>query len=510
MVNKMKKSWDSVKKAFSGNRKKWLLYGVLGVAALGLFWLGRTVYVVTQDPMLAFRTPRAQSAAPAATEPPAVTPEPTPAATIVDAATPAPTEQPTPTPYALPEDLNYMDNRVNILLLGYDKSPEREATESELYRDEDNDFRSDVIMLLSVDFAKKEAWLISVPRDSYAPIYNDKGELYSKRGRWKINAAFARGGSNTARGFQFSMQTVSKLLGVPIDYYAGVDMDGLKGVVDAMGGVYYDVDVEIRLNGRHLRTGYQKLSGQQVLDYCRARKGISTDVGRADRQQRILFTIFEQLKSRDQLRNFPEIYKSIKKYIRTNLNAEQIAAIAAFGVQLEMADLRRYTLEGEYNSNTPYSGANYYLIDNTLLKEKMYEVFGIHIATNPRYDLHYVLADIAGAEGEKDAGKAAYLIGHKKVSALGAAAGLVAAVEQRAAALLALSVRGEGASLDKSLDASAIHAAQNELYAAMGSLCEKAGITKKDVSSSRLPKAVYDALPESEAAEEQALEEEAA
>ena len=75
----------------------------------------------------------------------------------------------------------YMDGRVNILLLGWDQSPEREDETSDVYRDESNNFRSDVIMLMAVDFNHKTAELISVPRDSYAPLYHGAGERIAKK-----------------------------------------------------------------------------------------------------------------------------------------------------------------------------------------------------------------------------------------------------------------------------------------------------------------------------------------
>ena len=300
--------------------KKGLLIAILVLCVLLLAAGGVLLYLnsIRQDPMQAF--------APA-------TPLPT--------QTPQPPEQepewtPTPSPTLSPEeelqqmaDRDFMANRVNILLLGWDQSPEREDEDNELYRDENNNFRSDVMMLLSVDFANKRVDLISIPRDTMANIYNVTG-------RWKINAAFAKGGSATGDGFHYAIETVQDLLGVPISHYAGVNMVGLKAAVDAMGGVDYDVDVRIELNGRVLEPGYQHLDGQQVLDYCRARKGISTDVGRADRQQRMLFAILEQLQSRDQLKNFPKIYLSVQDKVYTDLNVEQIAALTLFAMDLDL------------------------------------------------------------------------------------------------------------------------------------------------------------------------------
>jgi LCP family protein required for cell wall assembly len=486
-----------------GNNKgkimRYVRAGFLLLALAGLLLLARTLYVVFADPMQAFKTPQ-PALTPVVTPIPA-TPAPTPAVTASPGATAEPTPEPTPAP--TPYNLEYMNNRVNILLLGYDSSPERTVEENDVYRDETNDFRSDVLMLLTVDFENKSVHLISVPRDSYAPIYNDKGELYSVRGKWKINAAFAKGGSEGTRGYKFAMQTVSKLLGVPIDYYAAVDMDGLKGVVNAMGGVYYDVDLTIHLNGRTLKPGYQKLNGQQVLDYVRARKGISTDAGRNDRQQRMLFAIFEQLKSKDQLLNFPKVYRSIKKYINTNMNAEQIAAVAAFGAQLTMDDIHRHTIEGEYRSDTPYSSANYYLIANAKLTALIKSIYGIDIETNPRYDIGYVLADIAAEQGLDDISDAEYLLARSKIKAAFPtdstgnypANSPVLALRGQMDALKALCTRPEGSDSNIPLDERAIRAGQSALYARMLELCDSANVSQRDVSKSRLPDAVYNALP---------------
>lgn len=489
----------------TGKTGRMIRAGLLLLALAVLLVLGRTLFVVFTDPMQAFQTPQPNQAtvAPAV---PSVEPSIAPAVTVsaMPGVTVTPTATASPTPAPTPANLDYMNERVNILLVGYDSSPERTVEENDVYRDENNDFRSDVLMLLTVNFRDKRVDLISVPRDSYAPIYNHKGDLYSKKGKWKINAAFAKGGSSGTRGYQFAMQTVSKLLGVPIDYYAGVDMDGLKGVVNAMGGVYYDVDLTIRLNGRTLRPGYQKLDGQDVLDYVRARKGISTDIGRNDRQQRILFAIFEQLKSKDQLKNFPKIYRSIKKYLDTNLNTEQVAAIAAFGMQLTMDDIHRHTLAGEYRSDTPYSSANYYLIDNQKLQALIKSIYGIDIEVNPRYDLYYVLADIAAKKARGDVSDAEYLLSRPKVKKAFPLDDMgqypvntpAYALLKQIEVLRALSTRAEDADLDVPFDENAIQAAQSVLYVRMIALCEAANISQRDVSKSRLPEAVYSALPE--------------
>jgi len=450
------------------------------VVALGLLLgAGAALYLrsIKSDPMQAFQTP-APSALPVEH-----TNEPTPSPTL------SPEEELSQT-----ADKDFMKNRVNILMLGWDQSPEREDEDSELYRDDDNNFRSDVIMLLSVDFEAKDVHLISIPRDTMASIYNVTG-------RWKINAAFAKGGSIKGDGFKYAIETIQNLLGVPISHYAGVDMEGLKAVVDAMGGVDYDVDVRITLNGRVLEKGYQHLDGQQVLDYCRARKGISTDVGRADRQQRMLFAILTQLKSRDQLKNLPKIYMSVQDKVHTDLNIEQIAALTLFAMDLDLdTGLERHTLNGKYINSTPYSGASYYVLDTDKLKALVKEIFGIAITTDYRYDYRYVEADKAAALGLAYVDCADYLANQvlKSTYALSEYG-----VDSAATVVRALTVRDIPASwsnerqekaMQEPLDKATIEAATQDLANRLYSLCNAYGITKAHVNKKMVPEALYNML----------------
>lgn len=353
-----------------------LLLALLAAVVYGL----RLVYVMFVNPVVAFdppavavldETPRPELPAVSMEGEPVGTPVPTidPEAQLISQA-----------------DLEFMKDRVNILLVGFDENEDRDQTNRV-------DYRSDVLILLSVDFANKKVDMISVPRDSYVPQYNTAG-------RWKINACFAHGGGFDKDGFLYARETVSMVFGgIPIPYHIGVQMDGVKRVVDALGGVDYDVDVEIRLNGRVLEKGPQHLNGQQVLDYCRARKGISTDVGRNDRQQRILFAIFNQLKSQGRLTQVPEIYNAVKDDIYTNLNLEQIAALAVLGLNMDHEkNLNRYTLQGEYLTNV--YNFSFYALYQQKKCDLVKQIFGVTIKPDQTYDASFIKVDWACIQGE--------------------------------------------------------------------------------------------------------------
>jgi len=231
---------------------KAVIYALLALLVVAIVLLIRFLYVTVIDARAAFP------------DTPIVTPLPTDAPQVSSgaAATPEPTQTLSPEELLAQQvDPDFMKNRVNILLTGIDYAPEREGR---------NDFRTDTIMLFSVDFSTGRVDILSVPRDSYADIaYTDT--------KWKINGAYMSAGGADGKGYECLMQTVSDTIGgIPVDYYVAVKMEAVKDIVDILGGVWYDVDYEINMNGRHLDKGYQLMDGQDVLDYCRARKGITS------------------------------------------------------------------------------------------------------------------------------------------------------------------------------------------------------------------------------------------
>ncbi len=348
-------------------KKKVIIYSLLALALAAAIIMCRFVYVTLIDARSAF-------------------PDSTPVPTRTMESTAEPTKTLSPEEQlALHADKDFMKDRVNIVLAGIDYSSEREGRE---------DFRTDTIMLFSVDFATGKVDILSLPRDSYADIaFTDS--------RWKINGAWMSAGGFEDRGFDCLMQTITTTLGgIPVDYYLAVEMQAVKDIVDAIGGVWYNVDYEINIDARHLDTGYQLLDGQAVLDYCRARKDITsgTDIDRIDRQQRLLLEVFSQLKSEKLLPKIPGIYKELKSEIYTNLNFEQIAAFTFFALDLNPeADLNRYALTGKYMH--AYN-ATYYVLDHTYTQEVVNQIFGIDADIDWTYDIEYVEYDMASRDLE--------------------------------------------------------------------------------------------------------------
>ena len=349
------------------------VYAALVLLAVLLVLAGRFIYVTVIDARAAFSdTPVV------VTPPPASAPQASGAA-----ATPQPTQTLSPEELLAQQvDRDFMKDRVNILLTGIDYAPEREGR---------NDFRTDTIMLFSVDFSSHRVDILSIPRDTYADIaFTDA--------KWKINGAFMSAGGAEGRGYDCLMKTVSSCIGgIPVNYYVAVRMQAVKDIVDILGGVWYDVDYDITMNGRQLKKGYQLLNGQAVLDYCRARKGITsgTDIDRIDRQQRLLMEVFRQVKDANLLTEMPQIYNTMKEQINTNLTFEQIASLAFFALDLNPdTGLSRYTLKGEYME--AYN-ASYYVLNHNVTLNIIKQIFGVDVSDTVdwTYSLKYVKSDVA-------------------------------------------------------------------------------------------------------------------
>jgi LCP family protein required for cell wall assembly len=137
--------------------------------------------------------------------------------------------------------------------------------------------RADALQLVVIDPARRRGSVLSFPRDSYVPIPG--------HGTNKINAAMAFGGP------RLLVATFERLTGLTIDYYAVTSFDGLTDIVNKVGGVQVDVDMNLRdhFAGAFLNKGRRKLNGGQALAYARARKTLpGGDFDRSRHQGQLL------------------------------------------------------------------------------------------------------------------------------------------------------------------------------------------------------------------------------
>ena len=203
-----------------------------------------------------------------------------------------------------------------MLLMGTDGSSDREASE-EYAGDQ---FRSDSMMLTRIDPQGKKVTLVSLHRDTLV----DMGE----NGQQKLNAAHSIGGA------AYTVETVSKLAGVPITHYAEINFDGFKDIVDALGGVEVDVPMTIDDEdaGGYVAQGLQTLNGDQALILCRARHAYDEfgdgDRYRAANQRLVLSAIAKKILSSDAATMVNSV-QALSQYVTTDFEIADILSIAA-------------------------------------------------------------------------------------------------------------------------------------------------------------------------------------
>ena len=190
---------------------------------------------------------------------------------------------------------------VNILLLGVDR------------RSGDRG-RSDAIIVMTLDPKKEKMLLVSIPRDT-------RTEIVGRGHEDKINHAYAFGGAD------MSIATVENMLNIDLDYYVEINMEGLKDLVDLVGGVtvYNELDWVDDDRNFHYAPGQLNLNGEQALGYVRMRyEDPQGDFGRTKRQRDVIESIINKGKSVATVGKIGDVMDILGTNMKTNMDMEDI------------------------------------------------------------------------------------------------------------------------------------------------------------------------------------------
>lgn len=233
------------------------------------------------------------------------------------------------------------NNHTNFLLLG---------TGTIMHEGSD---LTDSIIVASLDHTHKFTGLISIPRDLY---------VETEYGNMRINQIYdtTKRKFDSAEGLAFTAQTVEKIVGIPIHYYAKINFDGFVELIDLVGGV--DIYLENNFNDPHypkgntegfepfyLPAGLNHLDGEKALKYARSRHTTS-DFSRSQRQQELLIKLKENALDTQVLTNpdrIKKIYFALSENFETNLSLREILYLAQISPQFSKQNLNHAGLHNE-------------------------------------------------------------------------------------------------------------------------------------------------------------------
>ena len=192
----------------------------------------------------------------------------------------------------------YEDGRRNVLILGTDESG----------------LRADVLLIASFSDKGGPVNLTSIPRDT---------RMQTSGGGNKINSSLAIGGED------YTIKKVKEVTGIPIHDFVKVNFKAVEEIVDALGGIKFDVPEDMNYEDPYqdlyidLEKGMQKLDGEQALHLLRYRQYAMADIRRTEVQRDFLKAAFDQKAKLRYIFKIPAIMNSISDNMTTSISSTE-------------------------------------------------------------------------------------------------------------------------------------------------------------------------------------------
>lgn len=284
---------------------------------------------------LFYQPPAVDNTLPFNTDPVVTTASPPATNAAGETIEPPPQQSGTPSQTTPPVEYVRREGVYNFLIAGHDRVA----------------VNTDVLIVASFDTKNNSLNLVQIPRDTYAD--------YTTASYRKINGAL--GHYLTGNGYDFkgamesTMTFLEQNLNIQLDYYALIDLDILREMVDAIGGVWLNVpndmyshDVtpghELKID---LKAGYQLLDGEQAEQFVRFRHGyVTADIGRNDAQKIFMAAFLQQYKQNLNLSTLTKTVESMIKHVTTNLSVADCVFFAKEALELDMSKVMMVNMPG--------------------------------------------------------------------------------------------------------------------------------------------------------------------
>ncbi|MDD6611422.1 MAG: LCP family protein [Clostridiales bacterium] len=264
---------------------------------------------------------------------------------------------------------------------------------------DEDEIRTDSMMVLVFDTENHRADLINIPRDTLVDCER------TGAGR-KINAAYAS-------GVDEMLDEVSTVIGFRPDKYVIANFDGIAEIVDVIGGVDYDVPFDMSYHDAsqdlsiEFKKGYQHLDGEEVVEYLRWRHNDDGtgyddgDIGRVSKLQDFLVTVGDAVLSPTNVLKIPAIASAVSDNVDTDLTTSQILWLGMQGMKMDMQeDISMQTLIGDCAMVNFGDNIWFYILDEDMVIDQINETFNPYIRSLTEEDFSIVTPDTYGIYSE--------------------------------------------------------------------------------------------------------------
>ena len=213
---------------------------------------------------------------------------------------------------------------------------------------DDGNGGSDTNILMAFNDGGKTIHCVSVPRDS---------GMYIRGKAAKINSAYNRGGTGLLA------DSISNALGIPVDFTIEVNLKGFVKLVDAIGGVDFNIPINMNYDDPkqdlsiHFQKGMHHLDGQEALEVVRFRHNNdgsgygSEDIGRIGTQQAFLKAVAKQTLTLSNVNKISAFSKIFEKYVKTDLTLGNLAWLGKEAISIGTDNLSFSTLPGAWSGS---------------------------------------------------------------------------------------------------------------------------------------------------------------
>lgn len=208
--------------------------------------------------------------------------------------------------------------------------------------------RSDVNIIATINFKTHQIFLVNTPRDYYVPLSISKG----------VRDKLTHAGSY---GVNVSVDTLSMLYGINIDYYVRVNFSGFIEIIDKLGGITVNSDYEFDTlhYNTHIVKGENHLNGEQALGFARERYSFGEgDKQRGKNNMIIIEALINKLCSPAILKNYTGILNAVSENIATDMPYSEISDLAKMQLSENPSwDFQTYSVDGYGDSKSTYSSS---------------------------------------------------------------------------------------------------------------------------------------------------------